>query len=709
MLLFGVGWTGLHLAAAVQARMPHVLEGVDVRIEGMVVGLPRVDAEGVRFEFVVERGHGEAAVLDGRLLRLGWYRTAPEVAPGSRWTLVTRLKRPRGVVNPGGFDAERQALDRGVVATGYVREAPVNRELSPGGGIDAVRAGLSEAIARAVEAPPARFVQALAVGDTRGLDEADWAVLRATGIAHLIAISGLHVGLVAGFGALLVRLLYRLVAGFGRRVPLPQAAAVAALIAAAGYTALAGFALPTVRTLLMIAAALAAVLLRRAFSPAQSLALALAAMLLVDPLAVLNAGFWLSFLGVAWLLWCLPQGWSMSPLRALVSAQGVSTVGLLPLTVWFFGQASIAGPIANLVAVPWVSFVVVPLALMGTAAELCAVDAGAPLFAFAAMLMQWLWALLEPMAGMRGALAYLPEAGTTAFALAWIGTAWLLLPRGVPGKPLALVLLLPLLWPARTLPPRGEADIVLLDVGQGLSLLVRTQHHTLLYDAGPAYPGGLDLGDAAVVPALRGLGVSRLDRIVLSHGDNDHAGGLPAVLEAYPSTPVAAQRDTLHTNESPCRAHDTWRWDGVQFDILHPPPRFPYLGNDSSCVLRIETADGSVALLPGDISDAVELRLLREHRAALDADLLIAPHHGSATSSSSAFLRAVSPQLILLGTGHRNRFGLPAEHIVARYERRGARILDTASAGSIHVRLGAGGAQLQEARRIDRPRPWREQ
>ena len=707
-VLVGFGWACLQAGSAMQARLPVELEGVDVQVQGRVVGLPTRSATNIRFEFAVEQGAGPAGVLAGRTLRLGWYRGTVVPAPGSRWALSLRLKRPRGSVNPGGFDYERYALERRIAATGYVRESPGNRELAPASGIDALRASLSDAIARAVDAPRARFVQALAVGDTRGLDDADWDILRATGIAHLIAISGLHVGLVAGFGALLARLTYRLTPPLGLRLPLPQSAALMALVAATGYTALAGFALPTVRTLLMIAAALFAVLLRRAFVPTQAFALALVATLLVDPLAVLNAGFWLSFLGVAWLMWCLPNAVAISPWRMLLSAQGVMTLGLLPLTVWFFGQASIAGPLANLIAVPWVSFVVVPVALAGTALGLLAEPWGAPLFQLSAWLMQGLWLLLEPLAALRGALVYLPDTAPLDFALALAGAFWLLLPRGVPGKALAAVLLVPLLWPADTRPAPGDAELVLLDVGQGLSLLVRTREHTLLYDAGPAFPGGLDMGEAAVVPALRGLGVAHLDMLMLSHADNDHAGGADAVKRALPPARVLVSRRIPAPDEAACETGGRWQWDGVAFEILHPPARFPYLGNESSCVLRIETADGAVALLPGDISATIETRLLREHAAALDADVLLVPHHGSATSSGAAFLDAVSPQLALFATGHRNRFGFPREEVLQRYRARGIGIVDTASAGAVRMRLDRHGARVVASWRRDRPRPWRE-
>lgn len=704
--LLGFALAAAHGQAAMHSRLPFELEGSDLAVEGRVEGLARAQPGSTRFDFVVEAGDGEAAVLHGKRLRLSWYGRASEPAPGSRWQLRLRLKRPRGVLNPGGFDFERHALERRIVATGYVREHPDNRVLAPGAGVDALRGRLSHSIHAAVGDRSARFVQALAVGDTRALDGHDWDVLRATGISHLIAISGLHVGLVAGFGALLMAGLYRLWPSAGLRLPLPQAAAAAALLGATAYTALAGFALPTVRTLLMIAAALLAVATRRRVEAWQSLALALVAVLVFDPLSLLGAGFWLSFLGVAWLVWCLPRERGVGAWRSLVGAQGVMSLSLLPLTVWFFGQASVAGPVANLVAVPWVSFVVVPVALAGTALALASDALAAPFFVASAHLMQWLWAGLEPVAGLRGALVYLPEPGWPALALALLGAFWLLLPRAVPGKALALLLFVPLLWPARERPAEGEAEVWLLDVGQGLAVLVRTREHALLYDAGPALPGGLDFGDAAVVPALRALGVARLDAYVESHGDNDHAGGSDSVIAAYAPDRVYAS-DPARAGATRCEAGQGWEWDGVRFDVLHPPLHFPYLGNDSSCVLRIE-AGGAVALLPGDISDTIEARLLRDDPERLRAALLLVPHHGSRTSSSAAFIAAVAPRLALLGVGHRNRFGLPREDVIARYRDAGVALDDSAGAGALRVKLGPDGLSPPRRWREQAPRFWRE-
>lgn len=707
-VLAGFGWAVLVATWTMDARLPVELEGVDLVIEGRVRDLPLQRDGQTGFQFDVLRGEGEARVLEGRRLRLSWYRGSVVPQPGSQWRLAVRLKRPRGVLNPGGYDYERRALEQRIAATGYVRDGPDNIELRAGGGIDALRLKLSDAIASAVNAPRARFVQALAVGDTRGLDRDDWQVLRATGIAHLVAISGLHIGIAAGFGALLMRLLYRRFPRLGLRLPLPQAAAGLALLLAAAYAALAGFSLPTQRALLMIAAALLAILLRRAFQPTQAFALALIGVLAFDPLAVLNAGFWLSFLGVAWLLWCLPPLGRQRWWRALVSMQGVLSIGLLPLTVWFFGQASIAGPLCNLVAVPWASLVVVPLALLGTLLELCVSGAGTWLFQLSAWLMQGLWSVMEPVAGLHGAMVYLPEPSRWAFALALVGAFWLLLPRGIPAKPLALLLFAPLLFPQVSRPPEGAIDLSLLDVGQGLAVLVRSHERAVLVDAGPAFPNGLDMGEAAVVPALRALGVGRLDLLIVSHGDNDHAGGAAAVKRAYAPAQVVVARERLGAGEHACRAGQRWRFDGLELELLHPPEFFPYLANDSSCVLRIAADGTALAFLPGDIGALIEARLVREQPHALPAPVLVVPHHGSRSSSSEAFIDAVAPQLALIGSGHRNRFGLPREDVVARYEARGIPVLDTARTGAIHLRIDREGIHDGQTERQRRRSLWRE-
>lgn len=703
-MLLGAAWAAAAGQVAMHQRWPGGHGKSALSVVGQVAGLPLRDRHSVRFDLVVQDAAAEQLV--GRRIRLGWYGQPPLVEPGSRWAFMVRLKRPHGTANPGGYDAERQALVQGIAATGYVRPGAGTRWLAPGGGVDGWRERISMAIAKALPDGRGRFVQALAIGDTRALTDSDWETLRGTGLTHQIAISGFHVGMVAGLGSLLVAVLYRLFPALGRRWPRPPVAAAGAMILAAAYTALAGFALPTVRTLLMIIVVLLARGWRRPQRGADAIALALVAVLACDPLAVLTPGFWLSFVGVAWLLWCLPHGRELGLLRGFLLAQAVALLGLLPLTVWFFGQAALPGPLANLLGVPVISLVVVPLCLIGVLLLPLSSAAAGTAWWMAAAAMSGLWDVLQAMLHWPGALLWLPEPTLPALLLACTGAFWLLLPRGAPAKALAALLFLPLLWPASTLPALGEVELVVLDVGQGTSVLVRTRQHALLLDAGPADARGLDAGEAIVVPALRMLGIGSLDRLLLSHGDNDHAGGAAAVLRAFPATMVSAPEGWARPGMETCRRGQRWQWDGVHFSILHPPPWFPYLKNDSSCVLRIE-AGGRVALLPGDIGRHVEARLLRAAAADLRAEVLLAPHHGSATSSSSAFLGAVRPRWVVVTAGADNRFGLPRGDVLARYRQVGAHVASTADYGMLRFTLGRDGASLRDARRHSQPRYWR--
>lgn len=707
-VLAGLALACLQGQATLDAQWPAARSGQDLVVEGRVLGLPAPGEDAIRFEFAVDAP--QPGLAAGSKLRLAWFvrpgDPVPTLEPGSRWRLPLRLRAPRGLLNPGGFDFERRAIEQRIVATGYVTEPAQARALAPGGGIDFHRAAMAARIGEAVPDASARFVAALALGDTRGLSNPDWEILRATGLTHLIAISGFHVGLVAGFGAGLGRALYWLLPSLGLRWPRPQGSAAMALLLAAAYTALAGFALPTVRTLLMIAAVVLARITRRPQTLAQSFALAMIVVLLFDPASVLAPGFWLSFLGVAWLAWCLPYRRGDGLLRPFLAAQAVAMLGLLPLTVWFFSQASLPGPLVNLVGIPWISLVVVPLSLAGLGLDPVLPVAAALCWQLAATLMQWLWWGLEWVASWPPALAWLPEPTLAATVMALLGVFWLLLPRAVPGKSLAALMLLPLLWPALDRPRHGEFDLHLLDVGQGLALVVRTRGHVLLYDAGPAPPRGMDLGEAVVVPALRALAVARIDQLVLSHGDNDHAGGADAVIRAFAPPVVIAPEGWAGEGMRPCVAGQAWRRDGVDFEFLHPTPHFPYLRNDSSCVLSVR-AGARHALLSGDIGRHVEARLAKLPPARIRADLLLVPHHGSDSSSSLDFLAAVRPTLGLLAVGEGNRFGLPKPVVLDRYDRYAVTLHDSAGSGAISVRVGPDGVTLRERMRQDRPRYWR--
>jgi competence protein ComEC len=712
-VLLGLAWAMYQGALAMDARLPRQLEGGDIQVIGMVADLPERRPDAAHFVFDVGQASqaGRALALRGRVT-VAWYDARMAPAPCSRWRLLLRLKRPRGMLDPGAADSERSALERGIHAVGYVRDDSGNRQLARGWCVDGVRDAIARRIAGYVQdTRDAALLRALAVGDTRGLRPADWAVARGNGVSHLIAISGFHVGMAAVFGVALVWALYQLWPRLALRLPRPQAQAAVALVVATAYTALAGFGLPTVRTLLMIAVVALSRGSRRGHRGPHALALALLLILMVDPLAVLSAGFWLSFVGVALLMLCLQvrgQGWR-GFVHELSAGQLLMTVSLLPLTLWFFGQASLVGALSNLIAVPLVSFVIVPCALLGTLLlGVCPPLAG-PVWWLAARLMHGQWWLLEVMASWPGAHWYLPSVHAGALALAMLGALWLFLPRGIPQRWLGALLFLPLLLPRLPLPADGGFQVWVLDVGQGLSVVVRTREHVLVYDAGARYRSGFDLGDAVVVPSLHALGMDRVDLLMVSHADNDHAGGVQALAAAFPrARRYSGEPARMPVPMQACLAGQRWRWDGIDFRVLSPAMASSAVdGNDRSCVLLVEGRAGSL-LLTGDISRKLEPQL--EVSAARGKPLvLLVPHHGSNGASSSGFITAWQPALAVVSAGWRNRFGHPRPEVMARYAHAGVAVLNTAELGAVPLefppdaapRPGVGWRQRQA-------RYWRE-
>ncbi|MFC5743474.1 DNA internalization-related competence protein ComEC/Rec2 [Dyella tabacisoli] len=712
-VLFGFAWAVWRASAAMDARLPRELEGRDFSVIGTIADLPQSGADATRFRLTIEQAtlDGEPIALHGQL-RLAWYRTAPVLEPCSRWRLTLRLKRPRGLVNPGSADSERSSLERGVIATGYVREDDANAMLdSSRFCIDGVRDAIAKGIAARVRDPhDVALLQAFSVGDIRGLSQRDWEVARANGIPHLIAISGFHVGVAAIFGIWLARFAYLIWPGLALRLPRMQAQATLALLMAGIYSALAGFGLPTVRTLLMIAVVAWARCSRRQSSGAQSLALALIAILLVDPLAVLAAGFWLSFVGVAFLIFGLTaSGRGLRGfVRELSAGQLLMTVSLLPLTMWFFGESSLVGVLSNLIAVPFVSFVIVPGALLGMLLLGLCPPLATPVLWLTGWLAHAQWWLLQRMATWPGAHWYLPEVAPWALWLATLGAWWLFMPRGVPLRGLGFLLFLPLVWPPSSVPQQGAFQLWVLDVGQGLSVLLRTERHTLVYDTGARYPSDFDMGEAAVLPSMRALGISQLDMLMVSHADNDHAGGAPAVAAAFPlARRYAGEPEHMSLPMEPCQAGQEWTWDGVRFRVLHPEVGRSGKGNDRSCVLLIEGIGGRV-LLTGDISSKVELRVAAAMGEGA-APVLLVPHHGSRSSSSAAFIGRLQPPLAIVSAGWRSRFGHPHPHVVQRYAAAGVPLLNTAEYGAIQLDVPVHTSPVISATwRQRRMRYWRE-
>lgn len=715
MLCVGFAWLGLHGHWRMAQWLAPSWQGQVLTLPGQVLSLPEHQVRRTRFDFRVDDAAPVPEALRGKRLRVSWYaphgqeaeaQPSPRhaVQAGERWQLAVRLAPVRGLRNPGGFDAERQLLLDGIAAQAQVREGEGTRRLRAGRGLQAWRGRMAERIVRDTRSDSARFVAALAIGDTRGLSDADWQVLRANGLTHLIAISGFHVGMVGLAAAGMAWLLWQAVPALGRRCPRRMGMALAAFAASFAYMWASGAALPTVRTVLMMAFVAGAVLLRRRAGIGQSVALAGMLILLWEPLSLLRPGFWLSFAGVIWLAWCL-QGEDGTRWRRFVAAQAVVSLGLLPLTAAFFDEVSLLSPLVNLLAVPWWSLLVVPLAILGVLAEVLVPGSGGSFWTLAGQVFAPLWPLFEALAASPLALYRLAEFPLWAVPLA-LFAAWVLLqPRGFPGKWLAPGLFLPLVAPPVPRPAEGEVALLQLDVGQGLALIVRTRQHTLLYDTGPAQPEGFDAGARIVVPALRALGVRRLDGIVLSHADSDHAGGLAGVTPAYPGATLWAPPGAGVAGSAPCQMPQSWEWDGVRFEFLHPGAHFPYLRNQSSCVLRMTTRHGRI-LLSGDIDRVVEARLMRLHGSdGLHAEVVSVPHHGSRSSSSPAFVEAVKPRLALVSAGYGNRFGHPNQAVLVRWQAAGAHTAISAETGALHVHLNAEGLHWQ-GERARRPRFW---
>ena len=714
--LAAFAWTAFRADLAMQARLPHALEKQDLLVTGTVMDLPQAQDGSTRFDFDIAdaRLDGVAVPVRGHV-RLSWYASRehapPMIAPCATWRLRVRMKRPHGLVNPGGTDFERSALQKGVIAMGYVREDPANRLLAAGACVDGLRGRVAGKIGATLpnDTHAAHLLRALSVGDERALGEHDWQVVRATGIAHLIAISGFHVGLAAVFGALLVKLVWWLFPALGVRLARPLAEAAIAFPSSLAYGALAGFGLPTTRTLLMIAVVAGWRLLRRGGGFGEGFGLALAAILIVDPLSVLSAGFWLSFAGVALLAWTLARdvGWR-GHLKEIGLAPLLMTLALLPLTAWFFGQASLIAPLANLVAVPFVSFVIVPVDLAACAMLFAWPWFGSVLLRVCASLVDALWWFLEHLAAWPAAMQYLPEASLPAFALACVGSVWLLAPRGVPVRALGALLLLPLCWPRASLPDAGAFHATMIDVGQGLSVLLRTHSHALLVDAGARYPSGFDLGEAAVVPTLHALGVTHLDGMIISHGDNDHSGGAVSVLSAYPHAQVWGG-EPAHgpVPMRQCHAGQQWQWDGVDFRVLRPPAPVTIEGNDAGCVLLV-TGKGGRLLLPADTSSKAEPGIVHAMPAGPPL-VLVVPHHGSKTSSGIAYLEALRPVLAIASTGYLNGYHHPAPEVVARYRALGIPLLDTPATGAVRLAFPVSAApRIVSEERLRQATYWRE-
>ncbi len=739
--VFHAAWQGQQRLAV---SLPEEWQGRDIIVVGVVAELPHISERGLRFGFDVEKTltpdvKAPAVSLRERPVNvsvpphiyLSTYADAknppPIVHAGERWQLTVRLKQPHGSSNPQGFDFELWALENNVRAAGYVRSKGDNLRL------DARAAGMSyriEAWREAVRdkfnatlgrAPYTGVLTALAIGDQGSISDAQWQVFRRTGVIHLMSISGLHITMLSGMGFALIYWLWRRSMRLTLWLPARRAAAVAALLVACGYSLLSGFGVPAQRTVYMVAAAAAALWLNRNFSLTQILGIALLGVLIPDPWAVLSPGFWLSFGAVALIFYVTAHRiWRVDDstisqnhpqpllrmrtvLHEYAIVQWAMSIGLIPLLLALFGQISLVSPVANAIAIPLVSLIVVPLALLGAA-----LPTEVPLW-LAHIAMDLTMIPLQFLSDQPQAVWIQHTPPPWSIAAGMLGVVWMLAPKGFPARHLGLLLMLPMFLNGPEPPVTGSLRLIVFDVGQGLSAAVQTRHHALLYDTGPDFAGDADV----LISSLRFMGISTLDGLILSHDDIDHIGGTASVLQAMPvgwvstSFPVDKLKAAIPGETRRCQDGMSWNWDGVQFEFLHPDQKRPATrphDNDQSCVLRISTGNHHI-LLAGDIEKRGEQRLLSAHADELPASLLVVPHHGSSSSSDVDFIAAVLPDYAVFTVGYRNRFGHPRAEILQRYIDSGAALLRSDQDGAILLEMDAQKISVERYRKTHR-RYW---
>lgn len=736
LFIIGIIYSSYFAEQQLSLRLSDNLIGKNVIVTGHVSNIPVTNGRVYRFEFDVEShriltGDSQSQALDAfpKKIRLSWYY-GRAVKAGETWQLEVRLKPPHGFMNPGGFDYEAWLFQHGIQATGYVRKSSFNkRERSVSASINFLRQSLSKQIdaisrrSKADESNAFPLVKALAVGDKSSISNQQWRVLANTGTSHLMAISGLHIGLASLFAYVLIR---RLVPVFVmKRLPAQHVALIGGMIIASLYALVAGLSIPTQRAVIMLFVLSLMLLIRRNHRPLDALGFALLLVLLLDPIAVLSAGFWFSFSAVAVIFISISRAQKQTKLdtsfRAKVKAtltqwlrlQLLISLFLLPLSLFMFQQVSLVSPVANLLLIPYVSFLVVPVVLLAIVFSFLWPYLSDWLFTLAAVLLDFIWPFLSYLSSLPYALWVRGDMGIAQLLAATAAILLLFYGRQIIAyffqglnKPvnkyvigslhlLPCLLFIPLLTTDKPKLAAGDFQLTMLDVGQGSAAVVQTRNHVMVFDAGAKFSDRLNAGSGVVIPYLRSQGISDLHRLVISHGDADHIGGAQAVLDEYSDVLLIGQgiENLQSARKQLCSTDVKWRWDGVDFVFLSPENKnftAPKKDkrNNHSCVLQVSSSAGSV-LFTGDIEKDSELQLVEKYGEQLASDILIVPHHGSKTSSSKVFLQLVSPKKSLISAGYKNRYRLPNNRVLARYEATGREWLRTDNSGAITIKLAA--------------------
>lgn len=696
-LITGFFWAALFGWRYLQAVPDVSIAGQNIMISGVVASLPVKREKSTKFHFNIETFELPGYLGDiPESIRLSWYYPKSEIKAGERWQFIVRLKPPNGFQNPGGFDYEAWLYQQSVHASGYVRKSQFNKKLvSPAwdSTINQLRSLIREQINSSSSADLAALLNALAIGYRGDINPDSWRMFIRTGTNHLIAISGLHIGLVAGFSWFLLRLLSR-IRPIGRLLN-QRKLLILSFSVALCYAAMANFTIPTQRALIMLGVVYLAVFFNRQITVSQTLSIALIAVLLYSPTSVLSAGFWLSFLAVAAISYSLRGRLpGRNKVVLWIWPQVVVIIALIPIGFYFFQQSSVIALLANAVAIPVVSMLILPLLLISVLVHLISPGLSTIGILLSSEILSYLLQVLEWLSGFEWSVWVHQQPSIPSLIFAMLGLVLLFAPYAVPARWLSAILFLPLLTSKAELLPTENFKLHVLDVGQGLAVFVQTKQHQLLFDTGPKFSPYFDAGERVVVPFLRHSGVSQLDKLIISNGDKDHIGGAESVIQSIEVKRVLGRdiEHLQHQNKSLCKKGQRWQWDGVNFEILHPVHQMYPKRNNYSCVLRISNQKASV-MIAADVEKQAESELSLHYKEQLHSDVLIVPHHGSKTSSSSEFLEYVSPDIAIYSSGYLNRYRFPRPEVVERYRALGISQLNTAESGHIGLRFDQSGLE----------------
>lgn len=675
-LLAGFSYSAWYAENALTQRLSSAFTQKKITVIGTIKTIPNHDNISTHFNL-------QTHFPFTKTVRLTWRDQPPNLKVGQIWQLHVRLQPPRGTANPGGFDFSAWSLAQGIDAVGYVSSSQSNQLLSERFLLmQYIRQYVYNAITALMpQTSSAHWLPALIVGEKQQIIKDEWRTLRLTGTNHLMAIAGLHIGLLVTIMHFLILFIWRRFALLCLYCPAPIAAACASLAIGISYSLLAGFSLPTQRASIMLSALTLAYLSKRLVSAWHIFAVALFVVLLINPLQILTDSFWLSFTTLTFIFYGMqhrlhPQNmwWKWGRVQWVIS------VGLLPLSILLFHEISLIAFIANMFAIPWMLFFILPCCFLATATLfiysplahffLVCADKSVSVLMY---VLHWLttfpfvscyfaiptWYVCFSLIGVLLILSPLP------FLLRWHGVFWFL--------PLILY------QPAKL--AAGEMKVSVLDVGQGLSIVAQTANHVLIYDTGARFQSGGDMGERVVVPFLQHEGIKKIDALVISHDDNDHRGGADSITTIFSPRFIFASRNQKKWASIFCQSDVKWQWDKINFRFLHPTQLTGSKNNDS-CVLQISN-ENSVILIPGDIEKKAEKELIARYKENLKATVLIVPHHGSKTSSTLAFVQMVQPKYAIYSVEFHNHYHLPHPDIKKRYASVAIQQLSTDAMGMI--------------------------